>query len=272
MSKYRRYDLDAGSESLLELLSMKPKNDFSNAKSEGRVSNSVVSVMEKRIFKGQLKSGSVFPTERELSEEFGVSRTVAREAVKTLGGKGLIDARPRHRPVVLQPNYEMAAGVLGNLVNYLIARSEGVEYLFETRIFVEAGLARMAATDARKEDIANLREALNRNSACIDDSERFYETDMAFHAALYTVPRNPIFPALHRSFCDWLADHWKRMPRLPDRNRRNYAAHEAILRAILDRNPDEAEAALRRHLDDAWTQVRQTFGIRKARNHLSTAD
>lgn len=245
---------------------MKPRNDFSAAKSGATYADSVASVMERRIYKGQLKSGGGFPTERELSEEFGVSRTVAREAVKILGGKGLIDARPRHRPVVLQPNYEMAAGVLGNLVNHLIERSEGVEYLFGIRIFVEAGLVRMAATDARKEDIANLREALARNAACVADSERFYETDMAFHSALYTVPDNPIFPALHRSFCDWLADHWKRMPRLPERNKRNYAAHEAILKAILDRNPDEAEAVLRRHLDDAWAQVRQTFGIEKKRD------
>ncbi len=241
---------------------MKPKSDFSNVKPVGRAANLVVSALEKRIYTGQLKSDSMLPAERELSEEFCVSRTVAREAVKILGGKGLIDVRPRHRPVVLQPNYEMAVGVLGNLVNYLMEQPEGVEHLFRIRIFVEAGLVRMAATDARKEEIASLREALAHNADAIEDSEKFYETDMAFHAVLYTVPRNPIFPALHRSFCDWLAVHWKQMPRLPERNRWNHESHKAILDAILDRDPDKAELALRQHLDDAWTQVCQTFEYR----------
>ena len=221
--------------------------------------NLVVSALEKRIYTGQLKSGSRIPAERELCEEFCVSRTVAREAVKILGGKGLIDMRPRHRPVVLQPSYDMAVGVLGNLIRYLIEQPKGIENLFGLRIFVEAGLVRMAALSADKDDIANLRIALENNRRCIEDSEKFYETDMLFHAALYQVPRNPIYPALHRSFCDWLAYHWLQMPRLPERNKRNYEAHLAIFTAILDRNPNEAEVALRRHLADSWTQVCRTF-------------
>ena len=78
-------------------------------------------------------------------------------------------------------------------------------------------------------------------------------------SVLYTVPRNPIFPALHKSYTAWLGDHWKQLPRLPDRNRRNFAAHSAILDGILSRDPDVAEHALRSHLADAWNQVRATF-------------
>lgn len=230
-------------------------------KGEELSANLVVSALEQRIYSGELKSGNMLPAERELSEEFRVSRTVAREAVKILGGKGLIDMRPRHRPVVLQPNYDMAVGAMDNLVRHLTAQPKGVENLFRLRIFVEAGLVRQAAEGARKEEIADLCAALEENRLCIEDSEKFYETDMQFHAVLYQVPRNPIFPALHRSFCDWLEHHWQQMPRLPARNRRNYAAHKAILSGILHRNPEEAEAALRQHLQDAWTQVCQTFDM-----------
>jgi DNA-binding GntR family transcriptional regulator len=49
------------------------------------------------------------------------------------------------------------------------------------------------------------------------------------------------------------------MPRLVDRNQRNFEAHSAIFQAILMRDPDAAEAALRSHLDAAWDQVRDTF-------------
>lgn len=224
-----------------------------------RAADSVVAALEERIFSGQLKDGQMLPAERELIEEFGVSRTVAREAVKILGGKGLIEARPRHRPVVRQPDFDTALGVLGGLVKHLIGQSGGVKHLFDARIFVEAGLVRKAAAEAGKNDIANLRAALERNRACIHDSEQFYETDMAFHAVLYTIPRNPIFPALHRAFCEWLEGHWRQMPRLSERNARNYGAHQAIFDAILNRDPDAAETALRLHLEDSWKQVENTF-------------
>lgn len=228
-------------------------------KPTARATDAVVAALERRIYTGQLESGSMIPSERELSEEFQISRTVAREAVKILGGKGLIDTRPHHRPVVCSPDFEMALGSLGHLVSHLTGRLEGVEYLFQARIFVEAALVRQAAIRANKHDIAALRAALAHNEAQTEDSEAFYLTDMAFHAVLYEVPQNPCFPALHRAFCKWLENHWRRMPRLPERNRRNYEAHKAIFDAILNRDPDAAEAALRHHLEDSWTQVCQTF-------------
>lgn len=242
----------------MENTALHPQTD--SPTSGTRAADAVVAALEERIYSGQLKDGQMLPAERELIEEFGVSRTVAREAVKILGGKGLIEARPRHRPVVRQPDFETALGVLGGLVNHLIGQSGGVKHLFDTRIFVEAGLVRSAALDASKDDIANLRTALEHNRDCIDDSAQFYETDMAFHAVLYTIPRNPIFPALHRSFCEWLEGRWRQMPRLSERNARNFAAHQAIFDAILNRDPDTAERALRTHLADSWTQVRNTFG------------
>ncbi len=88
----------------------------------------------------------------------------------------------------------------------------------------------------------------------------FYRTDMGFHAVLYQIPKNPVLPAVHKAYTAWLAPHWSRMPRLPARNRANYEAHRRIYEAILMRDQDAAEAALRAHLADAWTQVRETFG------------
>ena len=239
-------------------ISAMPQSDAST-----RAADRVIASLERRIFSGQLATGEMLPSERELMEEFEISRTVAREAIKILGGKGLVEIRPRYRPVVKRPDYDTALGVLGGLVKHLIGQSGGVRQLFEVRIFIESGLVRLAAVDANKDDIRKLREALARNEASIEDSEKFYRTDMAFHSVLYTIPENPIFPAVHRAFCDWLEGHWIQMPRLPERNRRNYNSHAAIFEAITYRDPDLAEKALRAHLDDAWSQVERTFGYLK---------
>ena len=190
-----------------------------------------------------------------------MSRTVAREAVTILAGRGLIDAKPRFRPVVRRPDFETALGVLGGIVHHLVGQQGGVKHLFDTRTFIEAALVRQAATGADKLDISNLRDALAKNGDATEDSDLFYETDMAFHSVLYTIPRNPIFPALHKSYTAWLGKHWRQMPRLPERNQRNFEAHQAIFDAILSRDPDVAETALRAHLAEAWDQVHATFEL-----------
>jgi DNA-binding FadR family transcriptional regulator len=226
----------------------------------GRAADDLFRIFEDMINKGCLADGQPLPPEREIVETYGVSRTVVREAVLALANKGLVEARPRFRPVVRKPTFETAFETVGNVVGLLLNQKGGVKNLFDTRIMFEAALVRQAALHASKQDIATLKTALEANGASIDDSDAFYQTDMAFHQALYAVPRNPVLPAIHRAYTTWLAPHWSKMPRAPERNRQNHLAHSAIFDAILMRDPDVAEEALRLHLLDAWKQVRETFG------------
>ena len=211
------------------------------------------------INSGELPEGQPLPPEREIVQAYGVSRTVVREAVLALSNKGLVEAKPRFRPVVRKPSYDTAMATVGNVVGRLLSEPGGVYNLFETRIMIEVGLARQAAQSAKPDDLEQLRAALEANAKTVRDSAAFYLTDMAFHSLLYHIPRNPVLPAIHRAYVTWLEPQWSRMPRLTQRNRDNHAAHCAIFDAIVARNPDGAEHALRAHLDDAWQQVRATF-------------
>ncbi|MBT52160.1 MAG: GntR family transcriptional regulator [Mameliella sp.] len=226
----------------------------------GRAADQVVRSIAERIRSGALADGQPLPPERDLMEEYAISRTVVREAVRTLSSRGLIEALPRHRPVVRKPGFDAAIDAVGSIVSHLLGEPGGVKNLFDTRIMVEAALVRQAAQQATKDDIAALKTALEANGAAILDSEEFYRTDNAFHGVLYQIPQNPVLPAIHRAYTTWLAPQWSRMPRLPERNRTNLDAHRAIYDAILMRDPDAAEARLRDHLATAWAQVRETFG------------
>lgn len=226
----------------------------------GRAADQVVRSIAERIRSGALADGQPLPPERDLMEEYAISRTVVREAVRTLSSRGLIEALPRHRPVVRKPGFDAAIDAVGSIVSHLLGEPGGVKNLFDTRIMVEAALVRQAAQQATKDDIAALKTALEANGAAILDSEEFYRTDNAFHGVLYQIPQNPVLPAIHRAYTTWLAPQWSRMPRLPERNRTNLGAHRAIYDAILMRDPDAAEARLRDHLATAWAQVRETFG------------
>lgn len=224
-----------------------------------RAADGVARAIEARIASGQLPEGGRLPSERDLIESFGVSRTVVREALALLASRGLVESRPRFRPVVRRPGPEAALAAAEGVARALLREAGGVRNLYDTRILLEGALVRHAALHARKGDLVALARALDANEAAIPDAERFYATDVAFHAVLYEVPKNPILPAVHAAFTAWLREHWLRMPRSPERNRVNFLRHADILGAIRERDPDAAEAALAAHLQAAWEYVRGTF-------------
>jgi GntR family transcriptional regulator, sialic acid-inducible nan operon repressor len=219
----------------------------------------VVARIEARIASGELADGAYLPAERELMADYGISRTVAREAIARLASRGLIEARHRFRPVVRRPGYDAALSAADGVVSHLLSGAGGVKNLYDLRVFLEGALVRNAALHARKDDISAMRQALEANQGAIPDSACFYATDVGFHAVFYEVPQNPVFPAVHKAFTAWLAPHWERMPRSPERNRVNYLSHREIFQAIIERDPDAAERALENHLSAAWEYVRGTF-------------
>jgi DNA-binding FadR family transcriptional regulator len=225
----------------------------------GRASDKLAEELAMRITSGDIEEGGRLPPERDLMQRYGVSRTVVREAITSLANRGLLHTRPGFRPVVTKPDYDRALDTIGQFVRHLLHDEAGVRNLFDTRVFIESGLARAAAREARKEDIEELGAALERNRMAVGNSETFYATDVAFHALLYRIPRNPIYPVLHKAYVEWLVRHWSDMPRAADIDRLNFAGHAAVFQAIVDRDPDAAEQAMKRHLEVAWELVRSTF-------------
>ena len=224
-----------------------------------RAADFIVSQIEAQILSEKLKNGDPLPAERELMKQFGISRTVVREAIAILSSMGLLETKPRFRPIVHRPGFNTALHSLSGIVGHLLQQPDGVKNLFDTRIFLEAMLVREAALHANKEDIKKLKNALQANKEAIDDSQQFYATDVAFHSVLYAIPGNPVFTAVHKAYTNWLAEHWQKMPRMPKRNLSNYKAHRAIFEGIRNRDPDEAENALRSHLNKSWEDIKATL-------------
>ncbi len=227
--------------------------DVSEQRSANRAADFVIQTLEERIQTGELRDGEPLPTERDMMGEFRISRTVVREAVHALSNRGLVEARPRFRPVVRKPGYDAAMHAVGSVVPHLLDQPGGLKNLFDTRILVEAALVRQAALHAGKDDLAALRQALEENGAAVGDSERFWRTDMEFHGVLYRITGNPVLPAIHEAFTTWLSPYWRK-PRPPEDSQSNHQAHKGIFEAILMRDSDAAEERLRSHLSGCfWT-------------------
>lgn len=181
-----------------------------------RAADAITSELVQRITSGVMAVGSRLPTERELMREFSVSRVVVREAIAHLASQRLVSSRRGFRPVIQRPDSGSAFAVLGDLVGHLLREPDGVRNLFESRMFVEASLARHAARHAERADIEALRMALAANEAALGDPQAFYDSDVALHAVLYRIPGNPIYPVIHRAFVEWLMNHWRQMRSSPE--------------------------------------------------------
>ncbi|WDR05210.1 GntR family transcriptional regulator [Devosia rhodophyticola] len=136
----------------------------------GRAADAVTAALEAQISSGTLPPNTPLPAERDLMEQFGTSRTVIREAISTLASRGLVESKPRFRPVVRKPDYESALNAVSGVVRHLLADKGGVRNLYSSRLFIERALVREAALSAQKQDIADLKLALAANQAAIPDS------------------------------------------------------------------------------------------------------
>ena len=239
-----------------------PPSDSLPLASSKRAADDLFRNFEEMIITGVLKEGDALPPEREIVETYKVSRTVVREAILALSNKGLVEARPRFRPIVRKPSFDAAFSTIESVVGHFLTQPQGIRHLFDTRILIEASLVRHAANHATTEDLKALKQALEANYGAIGQSADFYETDTKFHEVLFDIAQNPVLLSVYKAYKLWLSPYWSKMQELTDRNQLNYNAHKAIYEAILMRDPDEAEKALRTHLNDAWNQVKKTFNLR----------
>lgn len=211
--------------------------------------------LEAQIIAGELRPGDLLPPERDLQTSFGVGRPAIREALITLQKAGLIELTNGARARVQQPTAEHIFTGMTPAVRHLLSTDEGQREFQAARQFFEAGLARNAASSANQDELGRLKAALDANEAAIGDTERFIATDIAFHYELARAARNSIFLALHDQISEWLREQRVVTLAAADQERVAFSAHKAIYEAVAARDPDAAEAAMRRHMD----QLASTF-------------
>ncbi|WGI24951.1 transcriptional regulator NanR [Halomonas alkaliantarctica] len=213
------------------------------------LSEQVAEQLEAEILEGRLSENDQLPSERELMEQFGVGRPAVREALFHLQQLGLIAINSGTRARVIRPTAEAVMARLSGVTRQLLAKPDGQQYFQEARAMFEISLARYAASHASEEDLARLRGALEDNRDAIGDEARFKRSDNDFHGVLASIGRNPIFDAIHVALSEWLDDRRAQVLQQKDEDKAATAAHTEIIEAIESRDPDAAEAAMRRHLD-----------------------
>ena len=229
----------------------------------GSRSAQVAGELGRRIVGRVYAPQTLLPPEAALLDEFGISRTVLRDAVKSLESKGLLQARQR-RGTCVTPRTAwnmLDAEVLG-WITQAGADPDLLIRLTEVRLIVEPGACEMAARRAHDAGLQRIEAAWQRMVDGVADPARFVEADRDFHLALLMAAGNEYLAAFGTAISAALTVGLQRTNPTVRSNRASLPAHERILIALRQRDGAVAARESRHQLDEAMQRLRA--GVSKA--------
>src|SRR5258708_407081 len=221
-----------------------------------KVFERVAEQIEKRILDGELRSGDRLPTERDLAEQFQVSRTAVREAMKILAQKGLVDMRPGRGTIVIDGARAAMENSIGLMMKLKLGEVGGSDNLVEVRAILEIEIAALAAARATEKEIAAMREAIRVMDESLHDANAFIAADNNFHEALAQATQNALILILINSIVNLLSEQRKQIFETEGGSQRGQIHHRRILESIIRRDPEAARAAMSSHLRQVREDVR----------------
>lgn len=200
----------------------------------------------------KLKVGDSIPTEIELSEALGVSRTVIREALLRLRVMGLIQSKKKRGAVITSPD------ILANLhksLNPHILSEDTLKEMFEIRLVLEIGMADLLFYRITKEDIKDLKRIV-KNEPPVTKYHLFnINHEIDFHGRLYEITGNnnmkqfqklllPVFDYVHNSGL------LKTQPLLE-----TFVSHKGLVNVLETGDPETFRNAMRNHLENHFIRL-----------------
>ncbi|MBO0795966.1 MAG: FadR family transcriptional regulator, partial [Ktedonobacteraceae bacterium] len=210
-----------------------------------KLSNRVIAEIERLILSGELRAGEKLPTEAELCQAFGVSRSVVRDAVRTLSARGLVRVQHGQGTIVDPPGESTVAEAL---ILYLLRSDLTIGDVVEARAAIEIGICPIAAQHASEDDIQRLAADIAAFTEALENSDwqRVQDEHLAFHLDLLRATNLPALEFMLRPL-----QHVVTLSSIPpNRNRREFwevSAHQKILDAIQARDVERTRQALKDH-------------------------
>jgi len=215
---------------------------------EQRLYERVVEKVLALISSGAWKSGYRLPPERELSEAFGVSRTVVREAVKALEARGVLESATGSGVLVRRADFNMVSRSLETYMQ-LANRDDFEIRLNEVRRVLEVEMVALAAGRITPEQLTQLRQICQQMRADDNTAKQMAELDFRLHVTLAESTQNELFKVLLAPLINQLRDQiiltWEDFPRPVDLV---FEQHEDIVSAVGKGDAEAARQAMTKHL------------------------
>ncbi len=224
--------------------------------SQKTLAQQVTDEIQRLMLTGKLREGEKLPSERELCELFGVSRTVVREAIRILQTKGLVEVRPGIGSIVRSPSSNQVIEGLSLLIQ---AKANGAEIslvaLCEVRSLLEVEIIKLAAERATPEDIEEIQKIVDDLETLLNLPARFYERAVDFHRSLALATHNLLLVIIFDAIQELVLGMRQTLVPEPIAPQAALRSFRQILEHIQARNPGGAAQAIEQHL----YEIRQKF-------------
>lgn len=224
-------------------------NIFQNIGNKQTLSQKIERTIENAIREKKLTVGTKLPTEREMCESFGVSRTALREALRRLSARGLINIQKGSGMYVSEINIKDAINSL-NLYYDLKFDKNLLKQFIEVRRYFEPEIAMLAARNRTEKNLKELQKNLKEFEECdSDNTQKEADIDNKFHLNITISTSNPIMQITMEPI-------YLLLPRM-----RNYIyaniegekqntlkSHHDLLKAITEKDEEMARDIMRAHL------------------------
>jgi len=235
------------------------------------VHGNTVDHLGEAIVAGRYAVGASIPPEPVLCQELGVSRTVVREAVKSLIAKGLMTTGPKVGTRVLSEDHwnwfdpdviiwQSKAGLT----------PEFLRDLQDLRRVVEPAAMRLAAERATAQDIAEVEAAYAGMKHAVEHGGDYVTHDLRFHQGLLRASRNRMLVQMSKALGALLRTSFEISTRRKDGPSHSLPLHRAVLDAVIAHQPDEAEIAIRVLIDGAKEDIEEVLASRRRLPILSS--
>jgi GntR family transcriptional repressor for pyruvate dehydrogenase complex len=229
---------------------------------EPNLTGRVVNQLEALIVDRRLQPGDRLPAINELTQQFGVSRTVIREAIGALAARGLLEVRHGSRTVVSRPSAETVAQ---SMSHYLRGRTAlDIAKVSHVRRVLEIEIAGCAAQQRTAQDLAQLQTLLAEMAAIVQAAgdrqqhrTRHAQADVAFHTALAYATGNDLFPVMLNSLVDVMMEVREMGFAVPGSLEKALQFHTNIYEQVKAGSVEGARQAMLAHLLDSEEVMRQ---------------
>ena len=228
------------------------------------VHGNTVDFLGEAIVAGRYAVGASIPPEPVLCSELGVSRTVVREAVKSLIAKGLMTTGPKVGTRVLSEDHwnwfdpdviiwQSKAGLT----------PEFLRDLQDLRRVVEPAAMRLTAERATAKDIAEIEDAYAGMKRAVEGGGDYVTFDLRFHQGLLRACGNRMLVQMSKALGALLRTSFEISTRRKDGPRNSLPLHREVLDAVIAHDPDRAEKAIRVLIDGARTDIEEVLASRR---------
>lgn len=234
------------------------------------VHGNTVDFLGEAIVAGRYAAGASLPPEPALGELLGVSRTVVREAVKSLVAKGMVTTGPKVGTRALSDEHwnwfdpdviawQAKAGLT----------PEFLRDLQELRRIVEPAAVRLAAERATPADIAEIESAFAGMTRAVQEGGDYVTHDLRFHQGLLRAGRNCLLIHMSKALSALLQTSFELSTSKKGGPASSMPLHRAVLDAVVAHKPDKAEKAIITLIDAAYLDIEQVLASRRRLPRLS---